>query len=42
MCNGIKDIGPILKEIFPSAEMASYLARCLFGDDVSPRSAAAV
>ena len=37
MCNGIKDIGPILKEIFPSAEMASYLARCPFGDDVSPQ-----
>lgn len=37
MCNRIKDIGPILKEIFPSAEMASYLARCPFGDDVSPQ-----
>ena len=37
MCNGVKDISPILKEIFPSAEMASYLARCPFGDDVGGR-----
>lgn len=34
MCNGVKDISPILKELFPSAEMASYLARCPFGDDI--------
>lgn len=34
MCNDVKDISPILKELFPSAEMASYLARCPFGDDI--------
>ena len=34
MCNDGKDISPILKELFPSAEMASYLARCPFGDDI--------
>lgn len=28
MCSGVKSIGPILKELFPSAEMASYLAKC--------------
>lgn len=27
-------IAEILKEIFPSAEMAAYLARCPFGDDI--------
>ena len=32
-----KDIGLILKEIFPSAEMAAYLERCPFGDDGSFR-----
>ena len=37
MCNSVKDISPILKEIFPSAEMASYLARCPFGDDADRR-----
>lgn len=34
MCNDRKDLGPILKELFPSAEMAYYLARCPFGDDI--------
>lgn len=34
MCSNRKDISPILKELFPSAEMASYLARCPFGDDI--------
>lgn len=33
MCRDVRDISPILKEIFPSAEMASYLARCPFSDD---------
>lgn len=33
MCSSRKDISPILKELFPSAEMASYLVRCPFGDD---------
>ena len=28
MCSGTKDIAPIWKEIFPSSEMASYLAKC--------------
>lgn len=28
MCSGTKDIAPIWKEIFPSPEMASYLAKC--------------
>lgn len=28
MCSDGKDLGPILKELFPSAEMASYLAEC--------------
>ena len=37
MCNSVNDISPILKEIFPSAEMASYLARCPFGDDADGR-----
>ena len=32
-----KDIGLILKEIFPSAEMAAYLERCPFGDNGSFR-----
>lgn len=34
MCNDGKDISLILKELFPSAEMASYLARRPFGDDI--------
>jgi len=34
MCNDGKDLSPILKELFPSAEMASYLSRCPFGDDI--------
>lgn len=34
MCSGGKDLGPILKELFPSAEMASYLSRCPFGDNI--------
>ncbi len=34
MCRDVRDISPILKEIFPSAEMASYLARCPFSDDI--------
>ena len=34
MCSNRKDISPILKELFPSAEMASYLAKCPFGDDI--------
>lgn len=37
MCNDGKDISLILKELFPSAEMASYLARCPFGDDADCR-----
>ncbi len=28
MCSDGKDLSPILKELFPSAEMASYLAEC--------------
>lgn len=34
MCRNVRDISPILKEIFPSAEMASYLAKCPFSDDI--------
>ena len=34
MCRDVRDISPILKEVFPSAEMASYLARCPFSDDI--------
>lgn len=37
MCSNRKDISPILKELFPSAEMTSYLARCPFGDDADCR-----
>ena len=33
----MNDISPILKEIFPSAEMAEYLARCPFSDDIPRR-----
>ena len=35
MCSKLKDIRPILKKIFPSAEMAEYLARCPFDDDLA-------
>ena len=34
MCRDVRDISPILKEIFPSAEMASYLARRSFSDGI--------
>ena len=33
----MNDISPILKKIFPSAEMAEYLARCPFSDDIPRR-----
>ena len=37
MCKKSKDISPILKELF-SAEMASYLIRCPYGDEAAGRS----
>lgn len=33
MCSKTRDISQILKDVFPSAEMAAYLARCPFSDD---------